>query len=799
MRTPLPAGDRRVLGAATEQSDLSAFTTSARAACRTRFRRCSTIPDVGGAHRPARDSVSDDPQLSPMQIWCNEAQERYVLGVRPDAVASFEAMCARERCPFAVVGTARAERQTWSNSRDADSTHPPIRDRVVIDLPMDVLFGKPPQMHRDTQRMSTSAWISCPTSTASCSMTAIKRVLRLPGGRQQDVPGHDRRSHGRRTVLARSDGRSVAGSGRRLRGDARAISTVMPAKRWRSASARRLRCSMRRRRRAWRSAKRSRISPRPTSTTRRRQAFRELDGRGRSSRRRRRAVRRGARGRHGTVSALGHLAFRSARIRCRCRRAWQQTARQHKTIAPVSLIVIGVRARARCAPRADAAARASISGEAELWLIDLGAGRNRLGGSTLAQVYDRSGGLPPDLDDAALLARFFAAIQAANAKDLLLAYHDRSDGGVFVDADRNGVRRPLRPRHRPRRLGRKRCAALFNEELGAVRAGPQSRSRRDRSSLLDTHGPRRTARSSGRRAATRASACALVARPANRCATLAWTDLMRAWSRNEPCDATAARQSGMRRQETNGAATTTIRGITPRAYVRSADDVAAPYIATRRAAARRDPARSGRQRPGRNGRRVHARRLRCDRRAHDRSANRPHALDDFAGFAACGGFSLWRRARRRTRLGRHRSCSTRGCASSSRHSSRDTAKFALGVCNGCQMMAACTTHSGRRALAAFRAQPIRAVRSAAGHAANRSNRRRFSFAAWPDRGFRSRSRTARAAPHSTMPGDCRRRSARTLRFVDIAVRRPKRYPLNPNGSPRGIAGFTAADGRVDRC
>ncbi len=74
------------------------------------------------------------------------------------------------------------------------------------------------------------------------------------------------------------------------------------------------------------------------------------------------------------------------------------------------------------------------AGETELWLLDLGAGKNRLGGSVLAQVYNRAGGLPADVDDADLLKRFFAAIQAANAQGLLLAYHDRSDGGAIVDA-----------------------------------------------------------------------------------------------------------------------------------------------------------------------------------------------------------------------------------------------------------------------------------------------------------------------------------------------------------------------------
>ncbi len=119
---------------------------------------------------------SDDPHLSPMQIWCNESQERYVLGVRHADIALFESLCARERCPFAVVGTATAERRLiLSDSRFpiADSRHFPI------DLPLDVLFGKPPRMRRDAKHIQQR--VDLVPDIAGISVgEAIDRVLRVP-------------------------------------------------------------------------------------------------------------------------------------------------------------------------------------------------------------------------------------------------------------------------------------------------------------------------------------------------------------------------------------------------------------------------------------------------------------------------------------------------------------------------------------------------------------------------------------------------------------------------------------------
>ena len=100
-----------------------------------------------GAEVELRDVPNAEPGMSPMSIWCNEAQERYVLLIGPDRIAEFERICARERCPFAVIGKLTANRQLIVTDRDFDNR--------VVDMPMEMLFGKPPKMIRDVSRVET--------------------------------------------------------------------------------------------------------------------------------------------------------------------------------------------------------------------------------------------------------------------------------------------------------------------------------------------------------------------------------------------------------------------------------------------------------------------------------------------------------------------------------------------------------------------------------------------------------------------------------------------------------------------
>jgi phosphoribosylformylglycinamidine synthase len=125
---------------------------------------------VGGVIDLAR-IPSDDPSLSPMQLWCNESQERYVLGIAADRLAEFEAICTRERCPYAVVGIAtQDERLVLRDAAQAEA---------AIDIPMDLLFGKAPKMHRDTQRPMAARWPRLETAQIDLREAAL-RVLSHP-------------------------------------------------------------------------------------------------------------------------------------------------------------------------------------------------------------------------------------------------------------------------------------------------------------------------------------------------------------------------------------------------------------------------------------------------------------------------------------------------------------------------------------------------------------------------------------------------------------------------------------------
>ena len=206
----------------------------------------NALPELAhGAGRGARIDLraipSEDTGMSPREIWCNEAQERYVLAISPEALTRFRQICERERCPFAVVGTATDDGRLVVED-------PKLKKRPV-DVDLAMILGKPPKMLRDVKRVAPQR---SALSLAEITLAeAASRVLSPPRGRQQDLPRLDRRPHRRRPVRARSLRRPLAGAGRRLRGDARSTTTATPARLSQSASARRSRSSTRRLRGAW--------------------------------------------------------------------------------------------------------------------------------------------------------------------------------------------------------------------------------------------------------------------------------------------------------------------------------------------------------------------------------------------------------------------------------------------------------------------------------------------------------------------------------------------------------------------
>ncbi len=312
-----------------------------------------------------------------------------------------------------------------------------------IDLPMDVLFGKAPKMHRDTAHPPAPRWPALQTGTAWTCTTPALRVLAHPDGRVQAVPGHHRRPQRRRPDRARPDGRPVAAAGGRLRDHAVPASTASPAKRWRSANARRWRCSMPPPPRAWRWARRS-----PTCAPRRWNRW--------------------------TASSCRPTGWprpaTPARTRCcstRCKAVGMELCPELDLSIPVGKDSLSMQAQWQ----ADGAgAEVGVAGVADRHRLRAGGRRARATDAAAGArgrqraVADRpgrrqaapgrlgAGAVPsaagatarcrrspatsddsvPDLDDPQRLRDFFELIRDAREAGLLLAYHDRCDGGAFA-------------------------------------------------------------------------------------------------------------------------------------------------------------------------------------------------------------------------------------------------------------------------------------------------------------------------------------------------------------------------------
>jgi phosphoribosylformylglycinamidine synthase len=738
---------------------------------------------VGGSIE-LRKIPSADPQLSPMQIWCNEAQERYVLGLKRADVAEFEAMCARERCPFAVVGTVSAERTlqlTDSTFASNDARH------FVIDLPMDVLFGKPPKMQRNTQR-KTKRMDLVPDLDGILLEAAIKRVLRQPavGSKSFLITIGDRTVGGLCSrdpmvgpwqvpvadcAVTLSDFDGYAGEAMAM--GERTPLAILSA----PASARMA------------------VGEAVTNL-----ASAAIDDLGEIKLSANWMAAVSAPGEDAklfdAVQAVGmelcpqlNISIPVGKDSLSMQTVWQQDGRQHKTVAPVSLIVTAF-ARTSDARKALTPQLRTDQGETELWLIDLGAGRNRLGGSALAQVYNRGGGLPPDIDDASALKHFFNAIQEANAKNLLLAYHDRADGGAIVTliemafAGHCGIDVELTG------WAENTLSALFSEELGAV---VQIR-KQDRDaflSLLENHEIRTLAHFCGSPHQRKRVKLWL-----NDESMARWAlgDLMKSWSETSHAMQQRRDNPESADSEYKWRCDDGDNGITPRLLFNPADNIAAPYVglgARQKVAIVRDQGVNGQiemaaafTRAGFDAYDVHMTDLQSGR----------YTLNEFAGFAACGGFSYG------DVLG-----AGRGWATSILFNPKlrdqfkaffeDPSKFALGVCNGCQMMAALKDIiPGAERWPSFERNLSEQYEARLATLEIEESQSIF-FAGMAG------SRIPVAVAHGEgravfiEKGDAKKVSV-AARFVDNEGRVTESYPLNPNGSPKGIAGLTAANGRV---
>ena len=725
---------------------------------------------VGGALDLRRIPVADT-ALSPMEIWCNESQERYVLAVAGERLAEFEALCDRERCPYAVLGHATADKRLML----ADGQGP---DGPPVDMPLEVLLGKAPRMHRHAHRTTVAG--EALRLDGVTAEHALRQVLRFPavaakhflvtigdrsvGGlvaRDQmvgpwQVPVADAAitlsgfrddtgeamAMGERTPLAVLD---APASGRMAIGEALTNLAAAPV-----GDVSRVRLSAN-----WMAA-----AGRPG------QDAALFD----------------------TVRAVGMdlcpqlgIAIPVGKDSLSMQTAWQQDGADHQQQAPVSLIVSAF------APVTDASRAVTPQlqprPDSQLFLIDLGAGRCRLGGSSLAQAVGQFGDQVPDLDDAARLRGFFDAIQVLLNERLLLAYHDRSDGGVaatlcemgfsgHVGLDIDGL------------PGSDALAALFNEELGAVLQVADA-DRQRMQEVLSDHGLDGMVHAIGR---IRDDHRLRVQFDGEPLIDADLPELQREWMSVTHAIQRRRDRPECADQELDLACNWDQPGMRPELEF----DIAAPVVCGTR------PAVAILRDQGVNGHLEMAAAFDAagfravDVHMSDLLDGRQR-LENFQGFVACGGFSYG------DVLG-----AGRGWANSILYQPalreafaaflERPDRFALGVCNGCQVLAAL-----RDLVPGAEAWP-----SLERNRSEQFEARLCEVRIEPSPSLFFAGMAGARLPVSSAHGEGRMDFGPAgipdgqvaMRYVDGHGEPTEVYPLNPNGSPAGVTALTTPDGRV---
>jgi phosphoribosylformylglycinamidine synthase len=749
----------------------------------------NALPElVHDSRRGARFELGEipnaEPGLSPMQIWCNEAQERYVLGIDETRLERFRAIAERERCPFAVVGSVTAEEQLVLTDRRSGT--------VPIDLPLAVLFGKPPRMTRDARRLARALR---PFDTARIDLAeAAERVLGLPTVADKTflITIGDRTVTG---LVARdqmvgpwqvpvADAAVTLADYDGFAGEAMAIGERTPVALIDAARAARLAVGEAVTNLA--SVPIERLSDIKLSANWMAAAGHPGEDAALFD-----AVRAVG---MDLCPALG-IAIPVGKDSLSMRTVWQAAGETRSVVAPLSLVVSGF-APVRDVRRALTPELRRDQGPSDLWLVDLGSGQNRLGGSALCQVYSELGDSAPDLDDPKLLSAFFAAIQELNRAGLLLAYHDRSDGGLFVTLSEMAFAGSTGIEVRLDELGQDPVAALFAEELGAVL---QIR-RADRpaaAAVFERHGIGHLAREIGQpsdsdRMVFTAADREVLAGSRSHFRRL-WSETtyaMQALRDNPACAAEAYEL----------AVDATDPGLSPRVTFDPGEHGA---LVARFGSVAERPRVAILREQGVNGQVEMA-------AAFDRAGFASvdvHMtdllgglvpLEGFRGLVAPGGFSYG------DVLGAGRGwamsilLNTRGREALGRFFARP-ATFTLGVCNGCQMLSALKElipggehlprfvrntseqFEGRLSLVEIQPSPSVLLRGMAGS--------RLPVAVAHGEGRVEFEREEDLAELSLGGGVA-------LKFVDNHGRPTEHYPENPNGSPGGITGVTTPDGRV---
>ena len=739
------------------------------------------VKDGGtGGRFELRKIPNDEPGMSPVEIWCNEAQERYVLAILPVDIERFKAICQRERCPYAVVGEATESKQiTLIDDHFGNSP---------VDLPMSVLFGKAPKMHRSATKVALQSTVF---STEFLDLNeSVFRVLRHPAvasksflitigdrsvtgmvARDQmvgpwqipvadcavttvtyDSIAGEAMAIGERTPLALIDGPA---SGRMAIGEA--ITNISAA---RIGDIKNIKLSAN-----WMCASGS-----PGEDEK---LYRTVEAVGMD-----------------LCPKLG-ITVPVGKDSMSMRTAWQGANGEGRAVtSPLSLIITGfspvldVRKTLTPQLRTD-------QGNTELLLLDLGAGANRMGGSILAQVFSEFGDTAPDVDDAQALKGFFDVMQASMECGDILAYHDRSDGGLMTTlaemsfAGHVGVSADLSG------LDEDTMAVLFTEELGAVVQVLSGSAEAMMEKFTDA------GVSAHRLGTLNADDSLEISRDGEILFACNRATLQACWSETSYRVASLRDNAECVQQEFDRILHPDL-GLSTNLSFDPAEDICAPYInggAKPRVAIVREQGVNSHvemgaafDRAGFTAVDVHMSDLLAGRRT----------LSEFAGLVACGGFSYgdvlgagegWaktvlfnQQVRDQFQQFFHRP---------------DT--FSLGVCNGCQML------SNLKTLIPGAELWPRFVRNL-----SEQFEARFSLVRIED----SPSVMLQGMAGTHMPiaishgegraefsssdalAELQKSRQIALRFLENNLQVADRYPANPNGSPEGITGVTSVDGRA---
>ena len=742
------------------------------------------VNDAGrGAVFKLREVPLEEHGLNPLQIWCNESQERYVLSILEKDLDTFRAICERERCPFAVVGTA------------TDDGHLKVRDDLFsnnpVDLPLNVLLGKPPKTTRTDKTVTPS---KKPFNAGDIDITeAAYRVLRLPtvaaknflitigdrsvGGmthRDQMVGKYqtpvadcavtmmgfntyrgEAMSMGEKPTVALFD---APASGRMCVGEAITniaavnigdIGNIKLSANWMAA------CG---------------------NEGEDEKLYRTVE-----------AVSK-------ACQALD-LSIPVGKDSLSMKTVWQDNGEQKSVVSPLSLIISAF------APVEDV--RKTVTPELKnvedsvLLLVDLGNGKARMGGSAFGQVYNNMTGDAPDLDDTGRLKAFYNVIQQLVAEDKLLAYHDRSDGGLFAAlvemafAARCGINVDLTSLVANQAdVNEANIRALFNEELGAVIQIAKQDVASVETLFKEADLALHTVATIGTNEKIVIRNQAGIVLEQNR------ADLQRAWQETS---------HAIQRLRDNPACADSefaLIGDNERSALFADvkfdvnEDIAAPFInsgAKPKIAILREQGVNGQiemaaafTRAGFDAYDVHM---------SDLMAGRVH-LADFKMLAACGGFSYgdvlgagegWAKS-----ILFHPALRDQFAAFFA-----DPNTLTLGVCNGCQMVSnLAEIIPGAEAWPKFKRNLSEQFEA------------RLSMVHVP----KSASLILNEMQGSSLPvvvshgegradfalhsGNISADLGIALQYVDGQNQVTQTYPLNPNGSPQGIAGVTNADGRV---